>query len=151
MNSIKKKLFLNMALLAGFMFIALSLIPVSVSAHTAEKGNLQIIHPWVDAAAQGENATIHPTFMNNDEEKTYVVTGAESAASESVRFLKDGEAIDRITLQPGDILSDEDVTVELVNLKEALETGEVISMTISFSDGTTLDFKLGVGAETMPE
>ena len=132
-------------------FATLLLLPITASAHTAEKGNLQIIHPWSDAGAQGDTIVIHPTFMNNDEEKTYVITSAESSASGSVHFMKNGEVIEHLTLEPGDILSDEDITVQLINLKETLKTGDIISITLHFSDNTELTFKLGVGQETMPE
>jgi hypothetical protein len=97
--------------------IALLFMPMAASAHMAEKGNFQVIHPWADAGLVGDTITVHPTFMNNDEEKSSVISGAQSSASESVRFVKDGVVIDAITVEPSDILSDEDVSVELVNLK----------------------------------
>jgi copper(I)-binding protein len=131
--------------------IPLLFMPMAAFAHMAEKGNFQVIHPWADAGLIGDTITVHPTFMNNDEEKYSVISGAQSSASESVRFVKDGVVIDAITVEPSDILSDEDVSVELVNLKQDLAIGDLLSMTLHFDDGTKLQFKLGVGQETMPE
>lgn len=132
-------------------FAVILVIPVPSFAHVAEKDTLQIIHPWADEAEQGADSIVHPTFMNNDEHKEYIIIRADSESAEKIVFLRDKEIVDVITLKPGDILSDEDITVQLKNVKDTLKEGQTISMTLYFQDGTELNFKLGVGQQTMPE
>jgi len=137
-------------LLSGLLLVTLVNIG-TIFAHTAEKENLQVIHPWVEAALKGGNTTAHPTFMNNDEERSYTIIRAESNVSESVKFKSAGKLIGRIEIKPEDVLSDEDVILELHELKEDLVEGQVINLTLFFKDKSQLSFKVGVGASTMPE
>lgn len=152
MKPIKQTISLRTVTLSGLIFtLTLICFPLLSHAHFAEKGGLQVIHPWLDEGKKAGKTTAHLTFSNNDERKSYTIIGASSEVASSVEFLMDGKGVEKIVVNSGDIFNDEDITVNLIGLNQDLKTGDVTSMTLYFSDNTELTFKLGVGQETMPE
>ncbi len=118
-------------------------------AHTIEKGDIQIIHPWVEPS-EGYSTRTHPTISNEgDDPITFV--GAETSIADQMLIIREGLVLDRLVIVGEDIVSfgDDGLYLTLVGLKEPLEDGAHFPVTFHFDGSESIDFYMVVGESTM--
>ncbi len=129
-----------------------SLTLTGALAHTVEKNNIQIIHPWIEAPGCTDAAAF-PTIANEGLE-TISLVGIETPVADRVEISKDGRALDNIEIPGGEVLSfdGERLAVILKGLKESLVEGRQVPATFSFANGETVELHMVIGnSEPMPD
>lgn len=117
-------------------------------AHTAQKGSLQIVHPWVEPAESGQTTTANPTFTNVGE-SAITIEKVTTAAAHEVHMLRGGKAVDRLELPAGATLAPPQVRFELHDLTVALPEGKAVPVTLHLANGESLEVHLAIGENTM--
>ncbi len=117
-------------------------------AHTIQKGDIQIIHPWVEPSESYSTRT-HPT-ISNEEDDPITLVGAETSIAEQVLIIREGLVLERLVIAGEDVVSfgEDGLYITLVGLKEPLEDGAHFPVTFHF-DGESLEFHMVVGESTM--
>ena len=122
----------------------------TASAAASPSGRLEVVDPWIKASAEGEMTALFATLRNTGEEDVVVVSGAtdvspmvelhETVMGDDGSMMmqpKEGgftvPAGGEHTLEPG---GDH---VMMMGLRRTLEPGEVVTVTLSLADGTSLE------------
>lgn len=132
----------------GAMIAAALLAATGAAAHTASEGALTVIHPWLAPADAGATTTAHPTLQNTGEQRL-VITGARTGAADSVRLVRDGRAVARITLDGGETLGSDAVALELRGLRVDLPAGKAVPIRLVLSDQPAVTVRFAIGRDTM--
>jgi copper(I)-binding protein/Cu/Ag efflux protein CusF len=126
-------------------------IPIGANAwaHTAKRGNIEIIHPWVEPS-EGYSTRTHPTIWNEGEDPVTLV-GAETSIADQMLIIQDGLVLDKFVIAGEDVVSfgDEGLHLTLVGLKEPLEEGTHFPVTFRFDGAESIEFHMVVGESTM--
>ena len=122
---------------------------VGAWAHTAKKGNIEIIHPWA-APSEGFSTRTYPT-ISNEGENSITLVGAETSIAEQVLIIREGLVLDKFVIAGEDAVSfgDEGLHLTLVGLKEPLAEGAHFPVTFRFDSGESIEFHMVVGESTM--
>ena len=118
-------------------------------AHTAKKGNIEIIHPWVEPS-EGYSTRTHPT-ISNDGESPITLVGAETSIADQMLIIHEGLVLDRFMIAAEDVVSfgEDNLHLTLVGLKEPLADGDHFPVTFRFDGGESFEFHMVVGESTM--
>lgn len=122
----------------------------SETASTPTGSQVEVVDPWIKAAGEGEMTALFATLRNTGDEDAVVVSGAADVSpmvelhetvmgddgSMMMQPKEDGFAVaagGEHVLEPGgDHLM-------MMGLRRTLEPGEVVTVTLTLADGTTLD------------
>lgn len=132
----------------GAMIAAAVLAATGAAAHSASEGALRVIHPWLAPADAGATTTAHPTLRNAGEQPL-VITGARTGAADSVRLVRDGRAVDRITLDAGGTLGTDAVALELRGLTVDLPAGKAVPIRLTLDSQPGVTVRFAIGRDTM--
>lgn len=129
--------------------ISLGAIFAPVLAHTVEKGNILVIHPWVEPSG-GNDTLAHPT-ISNEGERALVLLRVETPVAEKVEVLRKGRPVTTLPIRGGDIIAFDspDAQIKLVNLKQPLLEGTHFPARLVFTRNITVDLEMVVGQDTM--
>ena len=129
--------------------LAIGLLGTAVAnAHTAQKGSLQVTHPWVAPAEKGASTTGHPTITNKGD-ASITLTGASSKAAHAVNLVLDGERVDRVSIDGGETLPPQRFRLRLENLIVALPEGKAVPVKLHLSKQDAIDVRMAIGQDTM--
>lgn len=140
------------ALTVIFTAAALGIIGFTVSpviAHTVEKGDVMIIHPWVEPSGGGDTFA-HPT-ISNEGDRPLVLLRIETSAAEKVDILRNGKAISNLLIKGGDIIAFDspEAQIKLTKLTEPLIEGTHFPARLVFTRNVNVDLEMVVGQDTM--
>ncbi|MEQ9110351.1 MAG: hypothetical protein RIF37_06730 [Rhodospirillaceae bacterium] len=105
-----------MAAVLGIIGIAAS----PVIAHTVEKGDVIIIHPWVESSD-----TLAHLSISNEGTRPLVLLRAETPVFEKIDILRNGKVIRNLLIKCGDIIAFDspDAQIKLSKLTQPLVEG----------------------------
>ena len=134
--------------------VALALISVQVLAHTHEKGDIQVRHPWSRATPPGAKVAVGYMEIGNVGSRPDRLLAATTPAAQRVEMHvteRDGEVMkmrqvetfeiparERTTLRPGG------AHLMLVDLARPLKKGERFTMKLRFERAGELEIELEV-------
>lgn len=117
-------------------------------AHTAERGNLQVVHPWVEPAAAGADTLAHPTVVNNGS-KALAITRATSPVAQEIQMLHRGQPAAEVTVAPGQTVTPEQFRLRLKGLRVALPEGKAVPITLHLRGMAPMQMHMAIGQSTM--
>lgn len=118
------------------------------AAHTAQKGGLQVVHPWVGPARAGEMTQAHPTLVNTGD-RPITITGASCPAAESVRLIHQGREVSRVTIPAGETLTPDSFQLRLHGLKADFPKGKAVPLRLRIEGMSGMAFHMAIGQGTM--
>jgi copper(I)-binding protein len=135
-NSIRSGMLRAIAAAAA-LFIA-----PTVSAHTQQAGDLQIIHPWATPGSVESRA--HPTLVNDGEDAIDIV-GATTPAARTARLRLEDVLVTSLSVPPGVTLTPDELVIEFGQLAAPLAEGAHFPLTLELADGGVITFHVVVG------
>ncbi len=118
------------------------------AAHTAQKGGLQVVHPWVGPARAGEMTQGHPTLVNTGDQPI-TIAGASCPVAESVALIHQGREVSRVTIPPGETLTPESFRLRLHGLKTDFPEGKAVPVRFRIEGASAMQFHMAIGQGTM--
>ena len=142
---------INVLAVAPLTALIIATMATIALGHTVEKGNIEIIHPWVEPSS-GPNALAHPT-VSNERGEDITLLRIETPVAQRVVLFRGGKEINQIVIPPDDIISfDADpYSMELQGLLEPLKDGGEFPGTFHFSGDLTIELQMVIGESTMPQ
>lgn len=131
----------------GLLFVGAAVSPVL--AHTVEKGDVMIIHPWVEPIS-GEDTYAHPT-ISNEGDRPLVLIRVETPISGAVEILRNGKAITNLAIRGGDVIDfdNSEAQIRLTKLTRPLIDGTHFPARLVFTRNVNVDLEMVVGQDTM--
>lgn len=118
------------------------LLSPTVSAHTQQAGDLQIIHPWATPGSVESRA--HPTLVNDGEDAIDIV-GATTPAARTARLRLEDVLVTSLSVPPGVTLTPDELVIEFGQLAAPLAEGAHFPLTLELADGGVITFHVVVG------
>lgn len=138
-------------MIARAMALACALVVAAAAqagAHTERRGDVQVVHPWVEPASAGAATQAHPTLVNLGDSVLWL-DRVTSPVAGRVGMQRDGSAVDALKLAPGATLSPETVRFVLRGLKTDLPEGKAVPVTLHFRGMEALEVHMAIGRNTM--
>lgn len=140
-------------LAATFLAFLLACAAPSVFAHSYKFGALSIGHIWAPPPAEdAQGLPVYGPFLNTGDESITLV-GASSPLAERVTFRSDEEAAEELTegieITPGKpyAMAPWRPHIWVVGLKEPLEEGDALELTLDFGAAGTKTVEVEIEAE----
>lgn len=128
----------------------------AVVADSVVKGDIMIIHPWVEPSSGGDTFA-HP-MIANEGDRPLVLLRIETSAAEKVDILRNGKAVSKLLIKGGDIIAFDspEAQIKLTKLTQPLVEGARFSARLVFTrdvngdpENVYLDLEMVVGQDTL--
>lgn len=130
--------------------------PSPVAAETIVKGDIIIIHPWVEPSSGGDTFA-HP-MIANEGDHPLVLLRIETSAAEKIDILRNGKVVNNLLIKGGDLVAFDgpEAQIKLTTLTQPLVEGARFPARLVFTrnvngdpENVNVDLEMVVGQDTL--